>query len=219
MPLRRGSQAISVDAVGFPRAGDYSPVLEDAVLRRAGRAPLPTPIDATPAELLQGQHDGTLVRVRGRVVERFSTGAEDILLLQADSTAFSAHLERRKDAGPLDIGAGSIVDVTGVSALLLERAAGSTTPRGVRLLLASPQAITVVTRPHWLTLQRAGWLVGGLAAVVTRWARVARHAAPARTSADDRARQSPGRGGSGEPRQERVRGQHEPRGPHADMRS
>jgi signal transduction histidine kinase/CheY-like chemotaxis protein len=155
-----------VDAVGFPRAGDFSPVLEDAMLRRAGRGALPLPIDATPSELLQGQHDAALVRVRGRVVERSSTAAEDVLLLQSGSTAFSAHLERRGDAGPLDIGAGSVVDLTGVSSLLLERAAGSTSPRGFRLLLASPNAITVIERPQWLTLQRASWLVGGLATVL-----------------------------------------------------
>ncbi len=155
-----------VDAVGFPRPGDFSPVLEDAVLRRSGHGSPPTPIDATPSELQQGHHDAGLVRVRGRVVERFSTAAEDILLLQSGTTAFSAHLERRNGAAPLEVGAGSIVDVTGVSSLLLERSNGFSTPRGIRLLLASPSAVAVVEPPRWLTLERAGWLVGGLATVL-----------------------------------------------------
>jgi signal transduction histidine kinase/DNA-binding response OmpR family regulator len=155
-----------VDAVGFPRAGDFSPVLEDAVLRRAGRDPGPVPIDATPAELLQGHHDAGLVRLRGRVVERFATADEDVLLLQSGSTAFSAHLERRPEAGPLPVHAGSIVDVTGVSSLLLDRAVGATSPRGFRLLVASPDAIAVVTPARWLTLERASWVVGGLATVL-----------------------------------------------------
>jgi signal transduction histidine kinase/CheY-like chemotaxis protein len=155
-----------VEAVGFPRAGDFSPVLEDAVLRRVGQSAPPIPTDATPSELIQGHHDAALVRVRGRVVERFSTAAEDVLLLQSGGTAFSAHLERRTDSGPLDVGAGSVVDITGVSSLLLERSTGSTSPRGFRLLLASPQAIAVIEPPQWLTLERAGWLVGGLAAVL-----------------------------------------------------
>jgi signal transduction histidine kinase/CheY-like chemotaxis protein len=155
-----------VDAVGFPRAGDFSPVLEDAMVRRSGRSTAPMPIDATPSELLQGHHDAGLVRVRGRVVERFSTASEDVLLLQAGAIPLSAHLERRADVAPLDVTAGSVVDVTGVSSLLLERSASSTTPRGLRLLLASPAAITVIQPPQWLTLQRAGWLVGGLAAAV-----------------------------------------------------
>ena len=153
-----------VDAVGFPRAGDFSPVLEEAVLRRTGHGAAPIPIDATPSELLQGHHDAALVRVRGRVVGRFSTAAEDVLLLHAGSTAFSAHLQRPGDAAPLAVGEGSVVDVTGVSSLLLERAAGATAPRGFRLLLASPQAIAVIEAPQWLTLERASWLVGGLAA-------------------------------------------------------
>jgi signal transduction histidine kinase/CheY-like chemotaxis protein len=155
-----------VDAVGFPRPGDFSPVLEDAVLRRSGHGRPPRPIDATPSELQQGHHDAGLVRVRGRVVERFSTAAEDVLLLQSGPAAFSAHLERRSGAAPLEIGPGSIVDVTGVSSLLLERAAGSSIPRGIRLLVASPASIAVVEPPQWLTLRRAGWLVGSLATVV-----------------------------------------------------
>jgi signal transduction histidine kinase/CheY-like chemotaxis protein len=155
-----------VDAVGFPRAGDFSPVLEEAVLRRTGRGAAPIPIDASPSELLQGHHDASLVRVRGRVVGRFSTAAEDVLLLHAGSTAFSAHVQRQSDAVPLAIGEGSVVDVTGVSSLLLERAAGATAPRGFRLLLASPEAIAVVEPPQWLTLERASWLVGGLAATI-----------------------------------------------------
>ena len=156
-----------VSAVGFARAGEFSPVLEDAVLRPSGRGPAPVPIDATPSELLQGHHDAGLVRIRGRVIERFSTAAEDVLLLQAGDTAFSAHLAHRDGAAPLEVAAGSTVDVTGVSSLLLQRVAGATSPRGVRLLLASPEAITVVTRAQWLTLQRASWLVGGLIAAVT----------------------------------------------------
>jgi signal transduction histidine kinase/CheY-like chemotaxis protein len=155
-----------IDAVGFPRPGDFSPVLEDALLRPSGRGRPSTPIDATPSELQQGHHDADLVRVRGRVVERFSTAAEDILLLQSGTTAFSAHLERRSGAAPLEVGPGSIVDVTGVCSLLLERSGGSSTPRGIRLLLASPSAVAVIEPPRWLTLERAGWLVGGLATVV-----------------------------------------------------
>jgi signal transduction histidine kinase/CheY-like chemotaxis protein len=155
-----------VEAIGFPRAGHFSPVLEDAVLRRAGGGAAPIPIDATPSELVQGHHDAALVRVRGRVVERFSTGTEDVLLMQAGATAFSAHLERRDGAAPLSVGAGSVVDVTGVSSLLLDHAAAATAPRGFRLLLASSQAVAVVEPPRWLTLERAGWLVGGLGVVL-----------------------------------------------------
>jgi signal transduction histidine kinase/CheY-like chemotaxis protein len=155
-----------VDAVGFPRAGEFSPVLEDALLRAAGQGPAPVPVDATVSELLQGHHDAGLVRIRGRVVERFSTAAESILLLQAGDAAFSAHLAHRAGAAPLDVAPGSIVDATGVSSLLVEQVAGATSPRSVRLLVASPQAITVVTPAQWLTLQRASWLVGGLTALV-----------------------------------------------------
>jgi signal transduction histidine kinase/DNA-binding response OmpR family regulator len=155
-----------VDAVGFPRAGDFSPVLEDALLRRTGRGPAPTPIDATPSELLQGFHDAGLVRIRGRLIERVSTGTEDVLLLQAGASAFSAHLERAPGAAPVAVEAGSIVDVTGVSSMLLDRAPGLTAARNIQLLIGSPEAISVVEAPQWLTLRRAGWLVGGLGLVV-----------------------------------------------------
>jgi signal transduction histidine kinase/DNA-binding response OmpR family regulator len=155
-----------VDAVGFPRGGDFSPTLEEAVLRRTGRTTPPPPVDADPLELLQGLHDASLVRVRARVVEGYSTAAEHVLLLQAGETAFAAHLDRHAaDAAPA-VAAGSIVDVTGISSLILATEGGGTTPRGFRLLLGSGQGIAIVQRPHWLTVQRASRLVGGLTAVL-----------------------------------------------------
>ena len=39
------------------------------------------------------------------MIERFSTAAEDVLLLQAGDTAFSAHLAHRAGAAPLTVAA------------------------------------------------------------------------------------------------------------------
>ena len=84
-----------IDAVGFPTTGAYSPQLEDATLHRAGTGEVPRPVETTAIDLLRGTNDNTLVTIRARLLQRVSTSAEDVLVLDADGTTFSAHLERR----------------------------------------------------------------------------------------------------------------------------
>ena len=152
-----------VEAVGFPSAGDYSPLLEDAIVRRIGKGASPRPADATAVELLRGNKDAALVRIRGRLLQHVATSAEDVLVLEADGTAFSAHLERKTGLEPLaPVPSGSLVDVTGVTSLQVVRQANRLIPRGFRLLLPSAAAVRVVQAPPWLTGKNVLWALGGL---------------------------------------------------------
>lgn len=56
-----------VDVVGFPAAGAFSPILQDAVYRKIGRDTPPPPALVTPEEALLGAHDSELIRIQGRV--------------------------------------------------------------------------------------------------------------------------------------------------------
>ncbi len=154
-----------VDAVGFPRAGSFSPVLEDARIRRVGTEALPPPVDVHDAGGLQGDRDGDLVRIRGRIARVYTTPSETVLILETGKASLSAYLDVEDGARFLTPPVGSVVDVTGVVAMTMQPRSRATADR-YRLILGSPSSITVVETPPWLTTERASWAVGGLATAV-----------------------------------------------------
>jgi len=156
-----------VDAVGFASAsGGYSPQLENATLRRVGQSGLPQPVEARAIDLLRESKDAAFVKVRGRLLQRVSTSSEDVLVLNADGTTFSAHLDRVPDAAQLTpIENGSLLELTSVSSLEVGRQANRLVPRGFRLLLDSPGAVRVIERPAWLTGRHVVWALGALGGV------------------------------------------------------
>jgi signal transduction histidine kinase/ActR/RegA family two-component response regulator len=155
-----------VEVVGFPNAGDYGPELHDATVRRLGDAPLPAPVDTSAVDLLRGLHDTSLVRIRGRVLERVTTSNEDVLLLNADGTTFSAHLGRPSGGDLSHIQNGSLLELTGVSTLEVTRQANRTVPHGFRLLLPGGASVRVVKAAPWLTGRHVVWIVGALSTVM-----------------------------------------------------
>jgi signal transduction histidine kinase/ActR/RegA family two-component response regulator len=153
-----------VDAVGFPTTGVYSPQLEDATLHRTGTGEVPRPVETTAIDLLRGTNDAALVKIRARLLQRVSTSAEDVLVLDADGTAFSAHLERRPGSGALPpLRNGSLIELTGVASVQVTREANRIVPRGFRLLLPDATAIRIIEAPSWLTGQNLVWALAALA--------------------------------------------------------
>ena len=153
-----------VDAVGFPTTGVYSPQLEDATLRRTGTGEVPRPVETTAIDLLRGTNDAALVKIRARLLQRVSTSAEDVLVLDADGTTFSAHLERRSGSGALPpLRNGSLIELTGVSSVQVAREANRIVPRGFRLLLPDAAAVRIIEAPSWLTGQNVVWALAALA--------------------------------------------------------
>jgi signal transduction histidine kinase/AmiR/NasT family two-component response regulator len=155
-----------VDAVGFPNTGGYSPLLEDASLHRVGRGNAPEPVDTAAIDLLRGNKDAALVRIRGRLLHRVSTSTEEVLVADDEGTTFSAHLDRVPGASRLaSLQNGSLIELTGVTSLQVARQANRTVPRGFRLLLPSEDAVRVVEAPPWLTGRHALWVLGALSLV------------------------------------------------------
>jgi signal transduction histidine kinase/CheY-like chemotaxis protein len=155
-----------VEAVGFPTAGEYSPLLEDAQLRRVGQGKSPAPVVATAAELLRGNKDAALVTIQGRLLQSVSTATEDVLLIDADGTTFSAYLDRQStDTAIPTMRPGSLVELTGVTSLQVVRQANRLVPRGFRLLLPSGDAVRVIKGPTWLTGQHVLWVLGSVSVV------------------------------------------------------
>jgi len=162
-----------VEAVGFPSAGEYSPLLEDAMVRRIGSGDTPQPEETTASDLLRGNSDAALVRIRGRLLQHVSTSTEDVLVLDADGTAFSAHLEHAGGGRRLEpMKGGSLVELTGVTSLQVARQANRLVPRGFRLVLPSAEAVTIVEAAPWLTGENVIWmltLLSGLTILSMAW--------------------------------------------------
>jgi signal transduction histidine kinase/ActR/RegA family two-component response regulator len=153
-----------IDAVGFPATGVYSPQLEDATLHRTGTGEVPRAVETTAIDLLRGTNDAALVTIRARLLQRVSTSAEDALVLDADGTTFSAHLERRSGGGALPpLRNGSLIELTGVASVEAAREANRIVPRGFRLLLPDAAAIRVIEAPSSLTGQNVVWALVALA--------------------------------------------------------
>ncbi|HXE79641.1 MAG TPA: response regulator [Vicinamibacterales bacterium] len=170
---RRFSPGDLVEAVGFPSAGEYSPLLEDALVRRIGSGERPPPGETTAAELLRGNSDAALVKIRGRLLQHVSTSSEDVLVLDADGTSFSAHLEHAEGRQALEpVERGSLVELTGVTQLQVARQANRLVPRGFRLILPSADAVAIVEEAPWLTGENVIWtlaVLSGLTLLSMAW--------------------------------------------------
>jgi signal transduction histidine kinase len=154
-----------VEVVGFPQLlGLAAPVLREAVLRRTGESPLPPPPRLIAADFNDAQRDATRVRIEGLLVERRRTEFGWLLEIQSGVRTFAARCARAET--PPDLAIGSRLELTGVYAALGgQRMAGKETG-AFELLLPSAEAVRVLARPPWWTLERLLMIVGVLATVL-----------------------------------------------------
>ena len=152
--LRPGDR---VDAIGFPAAGRYAPVLEAGQYRKLGPGSLPKPIDLTNATTLSADQDAELVKIRGRLIDQSIRGDYLVLTMQLGSFTFTAHINR-KAAGemPRSLPVGSLIETTGVWSIETDE---YRQPTAYRILLRSPADIAVIERPSWWTARRIAWLL------------------------------------------------------------
>jgi len=153
----------TIEAVGFLNITAYRPVLEDARCRRLTETLVTlTPLDATFAQLRQGQHAGELVRLRGRLlghtvrpVRRDSTpfvGERTICTIQNADFTFTAECEHNSETAALgDVAIGSTVSVTGIAAI---ETGDDGQLKTLTLLQRAPDDLKVLTSPSWFTAQR-----------------------------------------------------------------
>jgi hypothetical protein len=82
----------SIDILGFPTMGDFSPFLEEVIFQRIGRASLPKPNPTTAEEILsRGANDASLVRIDAQLLQSIPRSAHPKLVLQAGAIIFTAH--------------------------------------------------------------------------------------------------------------------------------
>ena len=142
-----------VEVVGFPQLGGPSAVLRETLLRKTGSAALPAPVSIPQDDLLNRDHDSTLVRVEGVLVNDITNRNGRVLELQDGTSHFLARLalglEKWK---PLTTG--SRLQLTGVYSWAAEDRAGNSL-NSFELLLNSDNGIVVLKRGPWWTVRRA----------------------------------------------------------------
>ena len=151
-----------VEAVGFPEFGNYLPVLDDAIFRKAAEPrvevePVSPPVD----ELLEGLHHSDFIIVRGKLLDHLEerstspTGEPDIktiLELQSSNLVFTAEAETPAPDQPLiSIPIGSLVEVSGICFL---QSAADGRIQSVQILIPTTFSVRVLKTPSWLTPQR-----------------------------------------------------------------
>jgi signal transduction histidine kinase len=185
-----------VEVVGFPSLTGPSPVLQEALARKTGVAPLPDarPLDAN--SLFRAENDA--IRVRAKAVLLNLSGDQRTLELQAGLQRFVAHLDGDgRSAAPqrvspgasqlkdIDLPLGSRLELTGVYAGNGGNRTTGTEVANFELLLNSPADIRVLARPPFWTLQRllilVGALLGGLGLALV-WIRLLHHKVQQRTA-------------------------------------
>lgn len=148
-PVHEGDR---LDVVGFPSMGDYTAVLENAIDRRIGAAPLPTPVAITAAEAITGARDAEPVSLEGQLLYRSRSPLEEDLVLTANGASFAAAMPANMTGLPPSLEPGTRLRLTGICLIEVNP---DKTPQAVRILLRSPADVVVLQRPHWWTARHA----------------------------------------------------------------
>ena len=173
-----------VDAVGFPTAGQYAPVLEDGDFRRlAGAAAAPSPVDLTNATSLTGDHDAELIRIEGRLLGHSMQGDDLVLGMETNGATFTAVLSDNRSSARLRlIPLRGRLRLTGVWSIETDE---FRRPTSFRVLLRSEADVVVIELPSWWTATRILVLLGVLAIVTAlsaAWVIVLRRRVHAQTA-------------------------------------
>ena len=149
----------TVDVIGFPSAGGYTPLLEDSEFKVIGSKPPPPPVSIAVTQALSGQFDNELVQLEARLLESDETLSDQkVLVLEADKRVFRARLQSSAlDGKKLSLLNGSLLKITGVCSVQVDE---SLAPIGFTLQMRSPEDIAVLQRPSWWRLTRLIWVLG-----------------------------------------------------------
>ncbi len=162
-----------VDVIGFPAAGEWTPILEDASYRRTEEPPVtPAPRIITGDEALSGAYDGDLVQIEGVMLEISQHSGETACVVQSRDQVFEALLEQTIPQETLaSWEKGSLARLTGICVVAV---GDQRKPHAFRILLRSPEDVSVVRRPPWWTLPRLLWSLGAVSlATLAGWIWVA----------------------------------------------
>jgi len=146
----------TVDAIGFPRHGEFGLELADSAVRvsadQSKTAKIAT-LHLTAAEVVKRSLDGSCVHLKAHLISQSTNATEVVYQLQDGDQRFKAVLLRSDASGAaVGLAPDSVLELTGVA--LLQRG-GHEEGEPFLLLVESPSDIVVQGGFGWLTLKRA----------------------------------------------------------------
>jgi len=155
----------SVEVLGFPAIGNFSPVLEEAMFRQTTPQPPPAPKGTTAEQiLLHGTNDAQVVELEARLLQSVPRSAHPQLVLQEGPIIFTASFEAQADR--LEVPAlvsGSLLRLKGICSI---QGDARHEPVTFSLLVSRLEDIEVRETPPWWTAQHALMVAGSLTVAV-----------------------------------------------------
>ena len=151
----------TVEVVGFPGYQGRRFVLREAVYRRTGSGPDPTPIRLHSRQALEPDLEGLLVTAEGILLNRVKRADQDHLLIQNRDCTFEASLEGAKSGEPV-LEIGTQLAVIGVHELRKDEHGRQ---QNFHLQLRSWKDVTVTKAASWWTPTRTAWVLLTIATV------------------------------------------------------
>jgi PAS domain S-box-containing protein len=175
----------AVEVLGFPALGDFSPHLEQALLRKAEPGGWPQAIQTTAEQiLLNGTNDAGLVQIEGTLLQEVPKSARPQLFLRDGPVIFTAQLANRFQAQQAcGFRPGTRLALTGICSI---QGTDRHEPQGLRLLLAGPRSLRMLSAPPVWTWRDTMVLAGSallVAALVFGWVASLRREVRVRTQA------------------------------------
>jgi diguanylate cyclase (GGDEF)-like protein/PAS domain S-box-containing protein len=157
-PVQAGDE---VEVIGFPAAGNYSPILKSAGIRPTGKHYNKQALEVSGTTALSGGVDAELVRIDGTLRSyRQHLRSQALVVETDDHITFEARFPLPVQLTPIAIG--SKVRLTGICSV---RAEENGNPAEFELTLRTPEDIAVLTSPPWLSARRAASILSLLALV------------------------------------------------------
>jgi signal transduction histidine kinase len=186
LPLERAEARPGdlVEAVGFPDLGKAELLLREALVRRTGQAPLPSPKRLNESDSSQENLNSTRVRVDGKLLGWHAEESGPVLEMQSGSRLYLARIASAK-SGPLSLRPGSRLTLEGVYVGRGHDQSPNGDSESFELLMNSLADISVVSQPPWWTLPRLLALLGVLLVILiftAIWNRQLRRLVEQRTS-------------------------------------
>ena len=180
-----------VRVAGYAAPGEYTPVLEDAVVERTGRSGLRPPLISAD-RALGGKLSNQLIRIDAHLLSRTSTSAQQVLVMQSGPYTFNAQMQSAGSLG--DLRAGALLRLTGICSLDADSISGSQwwykVPVAFTVLLRSPEDVQVLGNAPWWTLRHTLASLGLMLLLIClalAWVAILRGRVRAQTAALERA--------------------------------
>jgi signal transduction histidine kinase/DNA-binding response OmpR family regulator len=177
--LKEGDE---VEVLGFPRQGEYSPLIDHAAVTKLNSGPPPEPVRADPEKILDLGLDAQLVEFDAYLADQSDNPFDQSLILQSGSRLITARLQDAWAIGKLETG--SLLRVRGISSIGVDPESRVQLPTTLKLLIRSPEDVTVLKSAPWWNGRRALRLSLGLLfliVAVSVWVLVLREQVKRRT--------------------------------------